>query len=191
MRIGKFKRKSKETSVTVSVNIDGKGKTMINTGVNYLNHILVSLGTHSMIDINISAKGDLVHHIVEDVAICLGEALKKALGNRQGITRFGHAIVPMDDALAYASIDLVKRSFTVVNLKIEKEGIEDMPREDIYHFIHSLSSSIETNIHLFIEYGENDHHKVEAAFKALALSLRQSISFDSKRKGIPSSKGIF
>ena len=183
-------RKTRETHVTIKTNLRGKGHSNVKTGINYLDHMINILSFHSLIDIELSAKGDLIHHVAEDVAISLGEGLSKALGGRRGIRRFGSAVVPMDDSLASASIDLAKRPYSVIDLKIEKEGIEDMVREDIFHFIHSLAYSLKANIHVNVQYGENDHHKAEAAFKALALSLREAVSPDPQRRGTPSSKGV-
>jgi len=189
LREAQFERKTSETEVNVRVNLDGEGKSSVKTGLKFLDHMLKTLSTHSLIDISITAKGDLKHHLVEDVAIGLGEALKSALGNREGINRFGSSMVPMDCSLAIAAIDLVKRPYSVIDLKIEGKVIEDIKTEDIYHFLKSLSSSLEANLHLQVQYGSNDHHKIEATFKALALSLRQATSIDSRRKGIPSAKG--
>jgi imidazoleglycerol-phosphate dehydratase len=148
------------------------------------------LATHSLIDITAKVKGDLKHHATEDLAICLGEALSKALGNREGISRFGYAAVPMDCSLAFAAVDLVKRPYAKVDLKLRGKKIEDMPTEDIYHFLETLTTALSANVHVWVEYGSNDHHKAEAAFKALALSLRQAVALDPRRKGVPSSKGV-
>ncbi len=189
MRKAQFERKTSETEVNIKVNLNGEGKSSVKTGLKFLNHMIKTLSTHSLIDINIIAKGDLRHHLIEDIAIGLGEALKNALGNREGINRFGSSIVPMDCSLAIAAIDLVKRPYSVIDLKLEGKAAEDMKTEDIYHFLKSLSSSLEANLHLQVQYGLNDHHKIEAAFKALALSLRQAVSLDPRRKGIPSAKG--
>ena len=190
MRIGRSFRKTKETEIDVSVNLDGAGIANVNTGIEFLNHMLRSLATHSLIDITVHAKGDLVHHIMEDTAICLGEAILKALGDGEGISRFGYAIVPMDCSLAFAAVDLSRRPYVKVDLKLEGKMIEDMPCENIIHFIESLAISLRANVHVWVQYGSNDHHKAEAAFKALALSLRQAVSIDPRRKGIPSSKGV-
>lgn len=189
MREGHFERKTSETEVDVEVKLDGKGKSCAKTGVKFLDHMIKTISTHSLIDIDIKAEGDLVHHLVEDAAIGLGEALKKALGDRNGIRRFGSSIVPMDCSLAIVAIDLVKRPYCVIDLKVEGREIGDTKTEDIYHFLNSLASSLEANFHVQVQYGENDHHKIEAAFKALALSLRQSVSIDQRRKGTPSAKG--
>jgi imidazoleglycerol-phosphate dehydratase len=190
MRIEKVYRKTKETEVKVSVNLDGEGKATISTNVSFLDHMLTSLATHSLIDITAQVKGDLAHHCTEDLAIGLGEALNKALGSREGITRFGTAAAPMDCSLAFAAVDLVKRPYFRIDLKLRGKKVEDMPTEDIVHFYESLAQSVQANVHMFVEYGSNDHHKAEAATKALALSLRQAITVDPRRKGVPSSKGV-
>jgi len=190
LRKGKYERKTKETEISVKVNLDGVGKAIVDTPVAFLSHMLTSLATHSMVDIEIMARGDLKHHIVEDAAICLGEALYDSLGDRKGITRFGYAKVPMDDSLASAILDLSGRAFSVVNLRLKGFKIEDCASEDLEHFFTSLASSLKANLHVNVEYGVNDHHKVEAAFKALALALRMAVKRDPKREGIPSSKGV-
>ena len=190
MRKDEVYRKTKETEVNVKVNLDGEGKGDADTGVPFLDHMVTSLATHSMIDIITKVKGDLRHHSVEDLAIGLGEALNKALGTREGIARFGYAAAPMDCSLAFAAVDLVKRPYFKIDLKLRGKKIEDMPTEDIIHFLESLTTSLCANIHIFVQYGSNDHHKAEAAVKALALSLRQAVALDPKRKGVPSSKGV-
>lgn len=190
MRIAEFSRKTRETDIYVKVNLDGVGKVEVDTGFDFLNHMLTSLATHSLIDITAKARGDLRHHVSEDVALCLGEAIKKALGDSSGIYRFGYAIVPMDCSLAVAAVDLAKRPYAKIDLKLEGKKVEDTPGEDIYHFLETLASSLRANVHVWVQYGMNDHHKVEASFKALALALRQALAFDPKRSGIPSSKGL-
>lgn len=190
MRKDEVYRKTKETEVQVSVNLDGEGKAAVDTGVAFLDHLLTSLATHSLIDITAKVKGDLRHHSVEDLAIGLGDALNKALGAREGIVRFGYAAAPMDCSLAFAAVDLVKRPYFKVDLKLRGKKIEDMPTEDINHFFESLATSLCANVHIFVQYGSNDHHKAEAAVKALALALRQAVAVDPRRKGVPSSKGV-
>jgi len=189
VRVEEVYRKTRETEVKVKVNLDGEGKATINSGVPFLDHLLTGLATHSLIDIEASVKGDLVHHCVEDLAIGLGEALNKALGTREGITRFGSTAAPMDCSLAFVAVDLVKRPYFKIDLKFRGKKVEEMQTEDINHFYESLTNSLQANIHMFIMYGSNDHHKAEAATKALALSLRQAAAVDSRRKGVPSSKG--
>ena len=190
MRIDEVYRKTKETEVTAKVNLDGEGKIDISTGVAFFDHLLTSFATHSLIDVTAKVKGDLKHHSIEDLAIGLGDALNKALGNREGITRFGYATVPMDDSIASAAVDLVKRPYAVINLKLKGKKVEDMATEDIVHFFETLATSLCGNVHVRTEYGGNDHHKAEAAVKALALSLKQAVAIDPRRKGIPSSKGV-
>ena len=190
MRKDEVYRKTRETEVKVKVNLDGEGLADANTGVSFLDHMITSLATHSLIDITATVKGDLRHHAVEDLAIGLGEALNKALGSREGITRFGSAAAPMDCSLAFAAVDLVKRPYFKIDLKLRGKKVEDMPTEDINHFFETLATSLCANVHVFVQYGSNDHHKAEAAIKALALSLRQAIAVDPRRKGVPSSKGV-
>jgi imidazoleglycerol-phosphate dehydratase len=190
VRISEVSRKTRETEIFVKVNLDATGKAEVDTGVAFLNHLITALASHSLIDMVVRVKGDLKHHIVEDVAICLGEALRKALGDCEGIVRFGFAAVPMDCSLVFSAVDLVKRPYAKIDLKFRGKKIEDMPCEDIYHFLETLAFSMQANIHVWTQYGANDHHKAEAAFKALALSLRQATAIDPRRKGIPSSKGV-
>jgi imidazoleglycerol-phosphate dehydratase len=191
LRKATVERKSKETVVKVSVNLDGTGKSDVKTGVRFLDHMLDSLSTHSLIDITLKARGDLQHHIVEDVALSLGTALSKALGDRRGLVRFGYALVPMDDALALAATDLVRRPYSAVDLGLQRTMLEDAPREDLDHFFSSLATSLEATLHVKVIDGKNDHHKFEAAVKAVALSLRNAATADPRRKGTtPSSKGM-
>ncbi|KYH42350.1 MAG: imidazoleglycerol-phosphate dehydratase (hisB) [Candidatus Bathyarchaeota archaeon B26-1] len=190
MRIAEVSRKTKETDIYVKVNLDGSGRAEVEMDAAFCAHMVTSLAAHSLIDLKVKAKGDLKHHVTEDVAICLGKAIREALGDSSGIRRFGYATVPMDCSLASAAVDLSGRPYSRIDLKVSGEAIEDMPREDIYHFLETLATSLKANIHLWVHYGVNDHHKVEAAFKALALSLRQAVSKDPRRMGVPSSKGV-
>jgi imidazoleglycerol-phosphate dehydratase len=189
MRTDEVYRKTKETEVSAKVNLDGEGKNDISTGLAFFDHLLTSFATHSLIDITAKVQGDLKHHSIEDLAIGLGEALGKALDKRESITRFGFAAVPMDDSLVFAAVDLVKRPYAVINLKLKGKKVEDMATEDIVHFFETLATSLCANVHVWTEYGGNDHHKAEAAVKALAISLKQAVAMDPRRKGIPSSKG--
>jgi len=189
MRTAEVCRKTRETEVTVKVNLDGEGKTDISTTIGFFDHMLTSFATHSLIDLTAQVQGDLKHHCIEDLAIGLGEALSKALGTRDGIVRFGWADVPMDESLGFAAVDLVKRPYAVIDLKLRGKKIEDMATEDITHFFETLATSLQANIHICTSYGSNDHHKAEAATKALALSLKQATAPDPRRKGVPSSKG--
>jgi imidazoleglycerol-phosphate dehydratase len=190
MRTKEVYRKTQETEVKVKVNVDGEGKADVKTGMRFLDHMITSFATHSLIDVTASVTGDLKHHSVEDLAICLGEAVNKALGTREGLTRFGYAAAPMDCSLALAAVDLVKRPYFKIDLKLKGKKVEDMATEDINHFFESFATSLAANVHIFTQYGSNDHHKAEAAIKALALSLKQAAAMDPRRKGVPSSKGV-
>ena len=189
MRTAEYTRKTRETDITAKVNLDGKGLAMIDTGIKFLDHMLTSLATHSLIDIDIKAIGDLRHHIAEDTALVLGQALLQALQQEKRITRFADAVVPMDESIAECSIDLGGRPYSVIDLGLINPMTEDMANEDITHFMESLATSLKANIHIKVKYGSNDHHKAEAAFKALARCLRQATSIDPRRLGTPSSKG--
>jgi imidazoleglycerol-phosphate dehydratase len=191
LRKASIKRNTKETGVEVSVNLDGNGKTSIKTGINFLDHLIMSFGTHGMMDLKVNAKSNdgIEHHLIEDTAITIGQAIDKALSSRSGITRFSYASVPMDESLAEASVDLVKRPFWKLTLLIKRNKIEDISKEDLEHFFQSLLQNLNSCIHLTVKYGENDHHKVEAAIKSLAVALRLASSYDKKQKGIPSTKG--
>ncbi len=190
-RKASIKRNTKETSITVSVNLDGTGKTSIKTGINFLDHLIVSFGKHGMMDLKVDAKSNdnIEHHLIEDAAITIGQTIDKALGTRSGIVRFSYASVPMDESLAEASIDLIKRPFWKLTLLIKRNKIEDVSKEDLEHFFQSLLQNLNSCIHLTVKYGDNDHHKVEAAIKSLAVALRNASSLDKKQKGIPSTKG--
>jgi imidazoleglycerol-phosphate dehydratase len=190
-RKSSINRSTKETSVLVSVNLDGTGKTSIKTGVHFLDHIITAFGKHGMMDLKVDAKSNdnIEHHLIEDTAITIGMAIDKALGARNRITRFSYASVPMDESLAEASIDLVKRPFWKLVLSIKRNEIEDISKEDLEHFFQSLLQNLNCCIHLTVKYGDNDHHKVEAAIKSLAVAFREASSHDKKQKGIPSTKG--
>jgi len=190
-RKASIKRNTKETSVSVSVNLDGFGKTSVKTGINFLDHLIVSFGKHSMMDLKVVAKSNdgIEHHLIEDTAITLGQTIDKALSSRSGITRFSYASVPMDESIAESSIDLVKRPFWKLTLLIKRSKIEDVSKEDLEHFFQSLLQNLNSCIHLTVKYGDNDHHKVEAAIKSLAVAFRIAASMDKKQKGIPSTKG--
>lgn len=190
-RSSKIKRETGETSVSVMANIDGAGKTMVSTGVSFVDHLIVSFGKHAMLDLTVKAKSkdNIVHHLIEDTAITIGNAIDKALGDRAGIARFSYASVPMDESLAEASVDLVKRPFYKLSLSLKRTKIEDVSKEDLEHFFQSLLQNMNSCIHLKVKYGDNDHHKAESAIKSLAVAFRIACSKDSKQKGIPSTKG--
>ena len=186
-----IKRETKETSVSVTINLDGTGKTTINTGIKFLDHLIGSFGKHSMMDLVVKAKSrdGIEHHLIEDTGITIGSAIDKALGNRSGITRFSFSSVPMDEALAETSLDLVKRKFHKITLLTKRKKIEGIYKEDLEHFFFSLAQNLNCCIHVTVKYGDNDHHKVEAAIKSMAVAIRNAVSNDPKQKGIPSTKG--
>ena len=188
----KKERDTQETSVKVEINIDGTGKVFSKTGYPFIDHLISTLGKHSMININLEAKSNdsISHHLIEDVAITLSQALSGALADRQKIRRFGYAAVPMDESLAVSSIDLAKRQFFKLSLNLETRQVEGIAKEDLEHFMGSLLQNLNACTHISIQYGENDHHKIEAAMKAFAISLRTAASIDEKQTGIPSTKGM-
>ena len=191
IRKSKVKRETKETSVSVSLNIDGSGKTSVDTGISFLDHLITSFGKHSMLDLAVKAKSKdkIEHHLIEDTAIAVGSSIDKALGSRVGITRFSYASVPMDESLAETSLDLVKRSYSKVTLLTKRNSIEGITKEDIEHFFKSLTQNLNACIHVTVKYGDNDHHKIEAAIKSLAIAFRNASLTDKKQKGVPSTKG--
>ena len=190
-RTAKINRETKETSIETAVNLDGAGKISVQTGISFLDHLITSFGKHSMIDLTIKAKSldNIEHHLIEDVAIIIGTAIDKALGDRSGITRFSYASVPMDESLAETSIDLVKRPFKKITLLIKRTNIEGISKEDMEHFFASLTQNLSSCIHITVKYGENDHHKIEAAIKSFAVAFRLAASPDKNQKGVPSTKG--
>jgi len=190
-RKASINRSTKETTISVSVNLDGTGNTSIKTGINFIDHLITSFGKHGMMDLKVTAKSNdgIEHHLIEDTAITIGQAIDKALSSRHGITRFSYASVPMDESLAEASIDLIKRPFSKLTLSIKRSKIENVSKEDLEHFFQSLLQNLNSCIHLTVKYGDNDHHKVESAIKSLAVGFRTASSYDKKQKGIPSTKG--
>jgi len=190
-RKASINRSTKETTISVSVNLDGTGNTSIKTGINFIDHLITSFGKHGMMDLKVTAKSNdgIEHHLIEDTAITIGQAIDKALGSRRGITRFSYASVPMDESLAEASIDLIKRPFSKLTLSIKRSKIENVSKEDLEHFFQSLLQNLNSCIHLTVKYGDNDHHKVESAIKSLAVAFRSASSYYKKQKGIPSTKG--
>jgi len=191
IRKSKIKRETKETSVSISVNIDGSGKTSVNTGISFLDHLIISFGKHAMLDLTVQAKSKdkIEHHLIEDTAIAIGSSIDKALGNRTGITRFSYTSVPMDESLAETSLDLVKRPYSRITLLIKRNSVEGISKEDIEHFFKSLTQNLNVCIHVTVKYGDNDHHKIEAAIKSLSVAFRNASLRDKKQKGIPSTKG--
>ncbi|MHA1468411.1 MAG: imidazoleglycerol-phosphate dehydratase HisB [Promethearchaeota archaeon] len=182
-------RETTESSVKINLNLDGSGKSDITTGFKFIDHMLVLLTRHSGIDLRLNASGDLTHHIIEDIGISLGEAFVKALGDKKGINRYGYAYIPMDDALARCVLDFSGRKSLILDLKLNEDcDIEDVAVEDIRHFLNSFTENAKMNLHLHVLYGEDQHHKVEASFKALAKAIKEAIKIVSDE--IPSTKGV-
>lgn len=188
-RIASHSRKTAETDITATVNLDGTGTSAIETGVAFLDHMLTSFSRHSGIDVQLRCSGDLDvddHHTVEDVALVLGKAIEEALGNKKGIERYGWAIIPMDEALARCSIDLGGRSYCVFNAEFRRPVIQGLSTEMVEHFFISLSRTMNANLHLAILEGQNTHHLIEALFKSLAYAMKQAVRISGTR--IPSTK---
>ena len=182
-------RETKETSIKVELNIDGKGQLEIATGIRFFDHMLGQLAQHGIFDIKLSATGTDQHHVVEDVAICLGKAFNQALGDRRGIIRMAHAVVPMDDALAMVALDIGGRGYTGFEAAFNDTSIEKMSADLIRHFFVSFASEAKLNIHAKVLSGIDDHHKAEAMFKALARALDAATRLDERIAGkIPSTK---
>lgn len=190
-RYVKHERNTNETKISIELNLDGNGKTEINTGLNFFNHMLDQLGKHSGADIKITVNGDLhidEHHTIEDAAIALGEAFAKALGNKAGIGRYGFTL-PMDDCLAQVAMDFGGRNWLVWDTKFTREKIGDMPTEMFYHFFKSFSDAAKCNLNIKAE-GDNEHHKIESIFKALAKSIKMAVQRDVENMQLPTTKGI-
>ncbi len=188
-RTATTKRETKETSIKAALNIDGKSQFQIATGIRFFDHMLSQLAQHGIFDLTLSATGSDQHHVVEDVAITLGKAFNQALGDKQGIVRMAHAVVPMDDALAMVVIDISGRGFSVFEASFDNLKIDDMSAELINHFFVSFASASKLNIHTKVLGGMNDHHKAEALFKALARALDMATRIDQRiTNKIPSSK---
>ncbi len=182
-------RETKETSVKVELNIDGSSQFEVTTGIRFLDHMLSQLAQHGVFDLKVSAAGADQHHVVEDVAISLGKAFNKTLGNKQGLVRISHALVPMDDVLALVALDIGGRGYSVIEADFEQPAISEMPCDLIRHFIVSFASEAKINIHVKILHGINDHHKAEAIFKALARALDNATRVDERIAGMsPSTK---
>ncbi len=190
-RIGKFHRQTKEVDVTVELNLDGVGKYEIDTGIGFLDHMLAHLSKHSKIDLALRAKGDLkvdAHHTVEDIAICLGECLVKAIGDKKGIARYGHSSVPMEDALANVSIDLSGRASCVYKVDYQTDKIGDFDVECLEEMLRSFSNNGKFNLHINVPYGTNSHHIAEAIFKGLGQAFAEAVKIVGT--DVPSTKGI-
>ena len=193
MRKASINRNTKETSIKVDVNLDGTGKANIKTGIGFLDHMMEQIAKHSLIDIDLKAKGDLhidLHHTTEDSGIAFGEALKKALGDKKGIKRYASATIPMDATLSRVSLDLSNRPYLVWNVKLAVEKLGEMDTELFKEWFHALSQSAGITLHVENIYGDNSHHKIESCYKGLARALRDAVQVDQRAENIiPSTKG--
>lgn len=189
MRVGKVRRKTKETQIEVELNLDGSGNANVNTEIKFLNHLLASFAKHGCFDLKLRARGDFKHHIAEDAMIALGEAIELALGKKVGIERMGDAIVPMDDALVLAAVDLSGRAFPDIEAKFAKRRLDDLNSDMIEHMLQALATNGKFNLHVKVLRGKNDHHKAEAIFKALGVAIAKAVSKRPRAKGVPSTKG--
>ena len=192
-RTAEIKRKTKETDITLALDLDGAGKVSVKTGVGFFDHMLDHIGRHGLFDLTVNAKGDLAvdaHHTVEDVGICLGQALLEAVGNKRSIRRYGHFSLPMDEALANVAVDLAGRSAFAFNVKFTGPTVGDFDVELVQEFLRALAANAKMNLHVNVPYGTNNHHIAEAIFKALGKALRMAVEPDPREKGVPSTKGV-
>ena len=194
MRIAKVNRKTKETSIEAEINLDGTGIYKIDTGIGFLNHMLEQLSKHSLVDINLKAKGDLhidLHHTTEDSGIVIGEAIAKALGDKKGIKRYAHAYIPMDETLSRVSLDISNRPYLIWNVKLKVEKLGEMDTELFKEWFQAFSQSAGITLHIENIYGDNSHHIIESCFKGLARALRLALEKDIRvGDSLPSTKGI-
>jgi imidazoleglycerol-phosphate dehydratase len=191
-RRARVERKTRETDIVLAIELDGSGQSKVATGVGFLDHMLTALSTHSGIDLEVRCRGDLhvdAHHSVEDVGIVLGQALKQALGDKKGVVRFGHAYVPLDEALSRAVVDLSGRPWLHFGVQWKAQRIGDMPTELFEDFFWALVDHGRFNLHLDVLRGRNAHHMAETLFKATARALRMAVAFDPRAAGVPSTKG--
>ena len=192
-RKAKISRKTKETSIIVEANIDGKGKYKIDTGIGFLDHMLEQLSKHSLIDLNVKAKGDThidLHHTTEDVGIAIGECIKKASNKFKGIKRYAHALIPMDETLSRVAIDVSNRPYLIWKVKLKVEKLGEMDTELFKEWFQAFSQTAGVTLHIENIYGDNSHHIIESCFKGLARTLRAALEIDPRTKNvIPSTKG--
>ncbi len=191
-RTAKIARKTNETDIRLSINLDGSGAAAIKTGVGFFDHMLDLLSRHSLIDLTVSAAGDLhidAHHTVEDVGIVFGQAIEKSIGDKCGIYRYGWAIVPMDESLAQVAIDLSGRPAFVYHVQYHGDSVGTFPVELVEEFFKSVAAAAKMNLHINVPYGSNNHHVAEAIFKATAKALRMAVAMDPRNAGVPSTKG--
>lgn len=191
-RKAEIKRTTKETDITIELNIDGSGMSSISTGIGFFDHILTLFSRHGFFDLNINAKGDLEvdqHHTVEDIGICLGQAFAKAFGDKVGIRRFGNSTIPMGESLANVVLDLCDRPFLVYNVPLKNSKVGEFDVELIEEFFHAFVNNCGATLHINLAYGSNTHHIIEAIFKAFGRAMDQATSKDERIKGVLSTKG--
>lgn len=193
IRYAEIERETSETQLRVAIDLDGSGAGEIDTGIGFFDHMLTQIACHGLIDLVVTGHGDLYvdeHHLIEDVGICLGKAINKALGERRGIQRYGWATVPMDESLAAVAIDFSGRPYLAFDAAFSRESVGLMPTEMVAEFFRAFSTHAAATLHIRLLSGENDHHKIEAIFKAFALALEQAVALHPRQKVAPSSKGI-
>lgn len=192
-RVGKIQRITKETKITVNVDLDGEGIGKSSTGIGFFDHMLDLLCAHSLINLDINAEGDLhvdSHHTVEDVGIAFGQALSAALADKKSIKRFAHAYVPMDETLGFTCIDISGRPFIAFDTKFFSQMVGEFDTQMVEEFFRAVAVHAGLTLHIRVEHGSNDHHKIEAIFKSFARALKEAVSIDERVKGVPSTKGI-
>ena len=186
-RVAAITRKTRETDISLRLNLDGTGEARIDSGIIMFNHLLEQVTKHGRFNLTLTARGDDMHHLVEDVALCLGRAFNEALGDKKGLVRMASATVPMDDALAMVVVDISGRSYSVLDLSFKENDMTGFPTDLVRHFLESLAQEAKLNLHARILYGVNDHHRVEALFKALGRALDEATRLDPRIAGKPSS----
>lgn len=192
-RVATVSRKTGETDIHLTLNLDGRGKTELNTGVPFLSHMLDLFAKHGHFDLTVAARGDTDvddHHTSEDIAICLGQAINRALGDKKGIRRYGQAVIPMDESLGQVVIDLSNRPHLEYRVQLPAQRVGTFDTELVHEFFWKLALEARCNLHVMLHYGMNTHHMVEALFKALGRALDEAVEIDPRVKGVPSSKGV-
>lgn len=187
-----IKRTTKETDIALTLNLDGSGKAMVQTGIGFFDHMLNSFARHGMFDLEVTVKGDLAvdsHHTIEDTGIVLGKAIKEAVGDKKGMVRYGSAILPMDEALILCALDLCGRAYLVYDLKLDREFVGKMETEMVQEFFHAVACGAEMNLHIKQLDGRNNHHIIEGAFKAFAKALAAGVALDPRITDVLSTKG--
>ncbi len=190
-RTSSIKRNTQETSIGLDLNLDGTGKWELCTGIRMFDHLLSQMAQHGKFDLKCAANGADAHHVIEDVAICLGKAFNEALGDKRGIVRMGYAVVPMDDVLVEVAVDLSGRAYTALSLPFKDNDMAGFPADLVRHFLESFAAEGRMNLHASVRYGTNDHHKAEALFKALGRALDMAVRVDPRiRSELPTTKDL-